>query len=171
LTWITTQPAEDATLKLQGKEIAQVLGARGSAARWLVLVAVAILPGCIVVPLPQGEGVVTEGREVPREPTSAIQIGRMSRAELIASLGEPAAIWEERRILVYAWDRVHTKVLWILAGGLRAAGGLIDVPTHYLLLVQLDDDDHVSRAERCVRPLSVGFGAFLREWADGKACA
>ncbi|MCU0888700.1 MAG: hypothetical protein MUC64_11935 [Rubritepida sp.] len=127
------------------------------------------LPGCII-PLPQGEGEVTEGREISDAATLAAALVGTERAVLIARLGEPQAIWEERSILVYAWDRVHLKLLWIIAGGLRAAGGIIDVPTHYLLLVALDDQGRVARAERCVRPLNEGFGDFLRAWADGRRC-
>ncbi|WP_291298286.1 hypothetical protein [Elioraea sp.] len=130
-----------------------------------------LLAACIVIPLPQGEGVVSEGREIAPGDAGTIALGRMSRPELVAALGEPAAIWEERRVLIYAWDRVQLKLLWIIAGGMRAAGGIVDVPTHHLLLVQLDDHDVVTRAERCTRPMHEGFGDFLRTWADGRRCS
>ena len=134
-------------------------------------VAMAIpLSGCVVIPLPQGEGEVTEGREVPEARSTIIEPGRVMRTALLAHLGEPQAIWDERHIVIYAWDRVHLKLLWILAGGMRAAAGVIDVPTHYMLLVQFDEKGMVSRAERCVRPAMASYGAFLREWADGKRC-
>jgi hypothetical protein len=136
----------------------------------VLAVALPLLSACVVVPLPQGEGVVTEGREIAAGTPQEAALARMSRADLVAALGEPAAIWEERRVFVYAWDRVHLKLLVIIAGGMRAAGGILDVPTHYLLLVQLDDDDRVTRAERCVRPPHQGFGEFLRAWADGMQC-
>jgi hypothetical protein len=57
-----------------------------------------------------------------------------------------------------------------MVGRSSAAGGLADVPTHYALLIQFDEADRVLRAERCVRPLLSGYGAFLTEWADGKSC-
>jgi hypothetical protein len=136
----------------------------------LAAAAVATLPACVVVPLPQGDGVVIEGREVAPVDAATIALGAMLRADLVAMLGEPAAIWEERRVLVYAWDRVHLKLLWIIAGGMRAAGGIVDVPTHYLLLVQLDERDVVTRTERCIRPMQETFGHFLRAWADGRPC-
>lgn len=128
------------------------------------------LAGCVVLPLPQGNGPVTEGREVAAERSATIEIGRTGRAEAIERLGEPSAAWNERRILVYAWDRVHWKLLVILAGPTTAAGGIFDLPTHYLLLVQFDANDRVSRVERCERPGLTGFGDFLRGWADGKSC-
>lgn len=136
----------------------------------LLLAAAVPLGGCLVVPLPQGEGELTEGREILPEQSRAIAAGSMTRAELVAALGEPEAVWEERRILVYAWDRVHLKLLWILAGGMRAAAGIVDVPTHYLLLVAFDEDGRVRRAERCQRPITISFGTFLRGWADGTPC-
>ena len=128
------------------------------------------LPGC-VVPLPQGDGAVTEGREIIGAETLGAGLAGTPRDVLVTRLGEPYAIWEERGILVYAWDRVHLKLLWIIAGGMRAAGGIVDVPTHYVLLVALDDQGRVARAERCVRPLHEGFGDFLRAWADGRRCS
>ncbi len=130
----------------------------------------ACLAGCLVVPLPMGEGEVTEGREVPVEPANLSALLGRSKAEVLALLGEPGAVWDERRVLVYAWDRIHLKLLWIVAGGYRAAGGIIDVPTHYLLLIETGDDGAVTRAERCVRPMAQRFGVFLREWADGRRC-
>jgi hypothetical protein len=132
--------------------------------------ALLVLPGC-VIPLPQGEGEVTEGREITGAEELAARLAGTPRDVLATTLGEPQAIWEERGILVYAWDRVHLKLLWIIAGGMRAAGGIVDVPTHYVLLVALDDQGRVARAERCVRPLHEGFGEFLRAWADGKRCS
>lgn len=134
------------------------------------VLAMAPLAGC-VIPLPQGEGEVTEGREIAGAEALADGLAGTSREVLLAQLGEPYAVWEERGILVYAWDRVHLKLLWIIAGYMTASAGIIDVPTHYLLLVALDDEGRVARAERCVRPLHEGFGAFLRTWADGKRCS
>ncbi len=129
------------------------------------------LAGCIALPIPAGEGSVTEGREITAGQSAAIAPGGTTRAALLAGLGEPQAVWEERNILVYAWDRVHLRVLWVLAGHLAAAAGVVDVPTHYLLLVELDEAGIVRRAERCIRPLYEEFGAFLRAWAEGRRCA
>jgi hypothetical protein len=136
----------------------------------LLLAAAVSLSGCLVVPLPQGEGELTEGREILPEQSGIITVGSMTREELVAALGEPQAAWAERRIIVYAWDRVHLKLLWIVAGYLTATGGIVDVPTHYLLLVAFDEQDRVRRAERCQRPVTTSFGAFLRAWADGAPC-
>ena len=129
------------------------------------------LGGCVALPIPLGEGRLAEGREISPEQSATIDPGGTSRAALLASLGEPQAVWEERRILVYAWDRVHWQVLVVLAGYLTAAATVVDVPTHYLLLVALDDRGIVRRAERCVRPPTEQFGSFLRAWADGRHCA
>lgn len=136
----------------------------------LSCLAAAVLAGCIVLPIPQGEGEVTEGREITPERAGTVEVGRTSRAEVLQRLGEPAAIWVDRRVFVYAWDRAHLKVLWVVAGPYAAAGGLEDVPTHYVLLLQFDETDHLVRAERCVRPLLSEYGMFLTEWADGKSC-
>lgn len=131
----------------------------------------ALLTGCIALPIPMGEGRVTEGREITRDQSAVIEIGGTSRETLLARLGDPEAVWEECGILVYAWDRVHLRILWVLAGPATAAAGLLDVPTHYLLLIQLDEAGRARRAERCVRPLTESFGDFLRDWADGRPCA
>jgi hypothetical protein len=138
---------------------------------WLVIAAAAFLiAGCIILPLPQGEGEVTEGREIADAETLAASLAGTPREVLRERLGEPQAVWEERGILVYAWDRVHLKLLLIMGGYGAGAVGLFDVPTHYLLLIALDDTGHVRRAERCLRPLHETFGDFLRAWADGKRC-
>ncbi|MCC7425325.1 MAG: hypothetical protein IT557_00325 [Alphaproteobacteria bacterium] len=128
------------------------------------------LAGCVVLPLPQDNGEITEGREIAAERSATLELGRTTRAEVTEKLGEPQAIWEERRLFVYAWDRVHWKLLVILAARTGAAGGIFDLPTHYMLLVQFDANDRLSRAERCERLGLTRFGTFLREWADGKRC-
>jgi hypothetical protein len=129
------------------------------------------LAGCIALPIPLGEGRVTQGREIAPEQSAIVAIDGTPRAVLLARLGEPQAVWEERSIVIYAWDRVHMAVLVLIAGPAAAAGALFEVPTHYLLLVQFDESGVVRRAERCVRPLQQGFGDFLRAWADGRSCA
>ena len=136
----------------------------------LPILAAATLAGCVVLPIPQGEGEVTEGREIAAERSATVHVPGASRAEVLESLGEPAAIWLDRRVFVYAWDRVHWKVLWFAAAPYAAAGGLVDLPTHYALLIQFDATGHVLRAERCVRPSLTEFGTFLTEWADGRPC-
>lgn len=136
----------------------------------LSCLAILTLAGCIILPIPLGEGEVTEGREITPERSVALEVGRTTRAGVLDRLGEPAAIWVDRRVFVYAWDRVHLKVLWVVAAPYAAAGGLEDVPTHYALLIQFDEADRVLRAERCVRSLLTEYGTFLTEWADGKSC-
>lgn len=126
--------------------------------------------GCGTVSLPLGKGEVTEGREITAESAGAIEIGRTSRDDLLLRLGEPAAIWADQRIFVYAWDRVSWKFLWVSGDGDSGGVGLADAPRHHMLLIQFDMADRVSRAERCVRPAQIGYGAFLREWANGQAC-
>jgi len=150
------------------------VGARGIRAIGAAVgsgLAIAALGGCVALPVPLGEGQVTEGREVTPEQAAGIEIGVTTRETLLARLGEPQAVWDERNILVYAWDRVQLRILWAVAGPTVAAAGLVDVPTHYLLLIQLDEAGRVRRAERCVRPSREGFGDFLRAWADERPCA
>jgi outer membrane protein assembly factor BamE (lipoprotein component of BamABCDE complex) len=137
----------------------------------LLTAALLATAACIVLPLPQGEGEVTEGHAQPIQALIHLVPGRTTRAEVEQALGEPTAIWLDHDIYVYAWDRVHWKLLWVLAGGMRAAAGIIDFPTHYILLIQFDRHGIVQRAERCVRPMATTVGAFLESWAEGAHCA
>jgi hypothetical protein len=121
-----------------------------------------ILTGCIVIPIPIGEGYVSKGQEVAGPGMMSLQAGVTTRQDVLARLGEPRLVWDEERIVVYDWDRVNMLLFWAMTGG---ANALTEVSTHHLLLIQFDAAGVVLRAERTTRPGDASFGAFLRSWA------
>jgi len=121
------------------------------------------LAGC--VPIPRDH---VEGREIDPNAVTLIKAGITTRQEVIAQLGEPTAIWEQERVLVYSWDRVNWTVIWFIPAGYTGQAGAINIYSKEMLLIQVDETDRVKRAESVVKPMSVSFGEFLRDWANGK---
>lgn len=131
----------------------------------LLLLLLLPLSGCIVLPIPLGEGHISAGREVSQESQGMLLVGATSRAEALERLGEPSAVWDDAGVVVYDWDRVRWLLLWMVAGGGRAAFGATDLPAHHMLLLQFDASGILQRAEHAERPPGVTYGAFLRSWA------
>jgi hypothetical protein len=123
------------------------------------------LSACIVLPVPLGEGHISAGREVSRESQGSLSVGSTTRAEVLARLGEPSAVWDDAGVVVYDWDRVQWLLLWMVAGAGRAATGGMELPVHHMLLLQFGAAGILQRAEHAERPAGVGYGAFLRTWA------
>jgi hypothetical protein len=123
------------------------------------------LTGCIALPVPLGEGYVSAGREIPADTETRFTLGTTTRAEAVASLGEPSATWDEAGIIVYDWDRVRWLVLWLIGGRGGGAAGAFELPDHHMLILRFDQAGILRRAEHALRPEGTSYGAFLRQWA------
>ncbi len=121
------------------------------------------LSSCVVLPIPRDR---IEGHVVTADPKVVLHTGVTTRDEVIARLGEPSAIWEEKRIVAYSWDQVKWATLWLIAGYSGMIGGVFDVPTHHMLLIQFDENNRVKRVGQADRPDSKSYGTFLTEWAN-----
>lgn len=133
----------------------------------LLLACVVLLAGgCVVLPIPTGEDKVLEGRPVTEFQQSFIKPGVTTREDVLRHLGQPYIIWEDARVFVYRWDMRQGIFVWIVTDGRQIAGDAHDVPKHYLLLVQFDGDNVVSRSERTTRPLSRSAPDFLMDWVQ-----
>ena len=132
--------------------------------RAAAVVPLLLLAACVVIPIPLGEGHVSEGRELPPALLAAIRPGLTTCAEATATLGEPAAIWEEQDVLVWQWDRVRWMLFWAAGGYGGGAAGLADLPDHHMVLAQGAPDGVVRRLTHAERPLGEGYGDFLRRW-------
>lgn len=124
-----------------------------------------LLAGCIVLPIPLGEGYVSAGREPPPGAEARFTLGTTTRTEVIASLGEPSATWDEAGVIVYDWDRVRWVVLWLIGGRGGAAAGAFELPDHHMLILRFDQAGILRRAEHALRPEGTSYGTFLRQWA------
>jgi outer membrane protein assembly factor BamE (lipoprotein component of BamABCDE complex) len=135
----------------------------------LQLACVALLAcGCVVLPIPTDEDKVLEGRPVSEFQQSFIRPGETTREDVLRHLGQPYIIWEDARVYVYRWDMRQGIFVWVVFGSRDIGGDAHDVPKHYLLLVQFDGDNVVSRVERTTRPLSRSATDFLMDWAYGR---
>ena len=123
-----------------------------------------VLSSCIVLPIPRDQ---VEGHPVTADPKVVLHAGITTRDEVIARLGQPTAIWEEKRIFAYSWDQVKWAMLWLVGAYSGMAGGVVDLPTHHMLLIQFDENDRVKRVGQVDRPNSEAYGKFLVDWANG----
>jgi hypothetical protein len=126
------------------------------------------LAGCVMVPIPTGEGKVLDGKPITEEQLAFLSPGVTTTQEVVERLGKPIVIWEEARVFVYNWKMRQGILFWAVGGasqGAMAGGaGMTDIPRHYLLLIRFDEQERVRYFERAVCPLNVSYSEFLKEW-------
>jgi outer membrane protein assembly factor BamE (lipoprotein component of BamABCDE complex) len=126
------------------------------------------LAGCVMVPIPIGEGKLLAGKLVSEEQLSFLAPGVTEAQEVVERLGNPVVIWEEARVFVYNWKMRQGILFWAIGGasqGAMAGGaGMTDIPKHYLLLIRFDEQEWVRYFERAVCPLNTPYSEFLKEW-------
>jgi outer membrane protein assembly factor BamE (lipoprotein component of BamABCDE complex) len=128
----------------------------------LALLAASGLCSCLAVPIPQDH---VYGRVANTDPLT-IKTGVTTQEDILLRLGDPDVVVADERVFVYEWEHVKWGVLWIVPVP-NGTGGLIEVPTHEMLLIQFDQSGRVQRADHTVRPRDVEFGEFLKNWAKG----
>jgi hypothetical protein len=125
------------------------------------------LSACIAVPIPQDH---VHGRVAAVDPLT-IKAGETTREDILLRMGDPDVILVDERVFAYEWDHVKWGVLWFIGGQGGGTGGVIEVPTHEMFLVQFDGNSRVRRADHAVRPKDAALGEFLRAWAKGEISA
>jgi hypothetical protein len=131
-----------------------------------------VTTGCITIPIPTTEKKILAGQPVTEEQLAFLVPGVTTREEVVRQLGNPHIIWEDARIITYDWDVRRGILLWAVGGYATGTGGIKDIPKHYLLILQFDENDRVLRFEKAIRPLSRSYMPFLKDWAgvdDSKA--
>ena len=124
------------------------------------------LTSCVMLPIPTTEGKVLAGKPVTEEQLSFLVANITTRQDVIERLGNPNIIWEDRRVFAYNWDMRQGILFWAVGAHYTGGAGMIDIPKHYLLLIQFDEQYLVQRFERTVRPLSQSYIEFLKEWIN-----
>ena len=130
----------------------------------LLLCALISQIGCIVLPLPSQERKVLAGTPVTEEQLVFLAPNVTTKSEVMTRLGSPNVIWEEARLFAYNWEMRQGILIWAVGAYYSGAAGMSDIPKHYMLLIQFDDQDRVQRFERAVRPSYKSYGDFLKEW-------
>jgi hypothetical protein len=133
----------------------------------IVPLVAACLGACIAVPIPQDH---FHGRVAAVDPLT-IKPGETTQEDVLLRMGDPDAILVDERVFAYQWDHVKWGVLWIIGTQGGGTGGVIEVPTHEMFLVQFDGTGHVRHADHAIRPRDVPWGEFLKKWSAGEADA
>ena len=110
-----------------------------------------LLSSCIVVPL----GTDTENIDLEQHLT--ITMGKTSREEMVAALGEPSIIWETERVLVYT-EGVSQRLLWIVPYG----GVFGHEVGEDIIIMRFDKSGRIERLEQ--HTYAFVDGAYLRRW-------
>ncbi len=124
-----------------------------------------LLNGCVVLPIPTKERTVLAGKSVTQEQLAFLVPRVTTKSEVMERLGSPDAIWVEAHLFVYDWVMRRGILICALAGGYSSAAGAMDIPKHYMLIIQFDEQNRVRRFKRAVRPAFTSYGDFLKEWA------
>ena len=122
------------------------------------------LAGCIMLPVPTGEGKVLAGKPVTNEELSFLKQQVTTQREVVEHLGNPNIIWEDARIFVYGWDMRQGILFWAAGAFYTGAAGMKDIPKHYQLIIRFDEQARVVDFATTTRPLYRSYSDFLTEW-------
>lgn len=128
-------------------------------------IALAMLGGCIAVPVPLPEH---SGSDAPHgDPKAAAEIrdGVSTRADVMLALGEPDRAWRGDRCFVYSQPRI--KGAWVVVvAGAGGGGGMFGVPwgEYHALLIEFDGAGVVRRHELIVEPLHTAHERRVEAW-------
>lgn len=124
------------------------------------------LGGCVMVPVPMSEDKVLAGKQVTEEQIAILTPRVTTRQEVAERLGNPRVIWEDARVYVYNWQMRQGILFWAWGAYYTGDFGMTDIPKHYLLLIQFDEQDRVRRVDRTVCPLHRSYADCLKEWVE-----
>jgi outer membrane protein assembly factor BamE (lipoprotein component of BamABCDE complex) len=127
--------------------------------------------GCVMVPVPTSEDKILTGKQVTEEQLVFLTAGVTTKQEILERLGNPRVIWEDARVYVYNWQMRQGILFWAWGAYYTGGFGMTDIPRHYLLLIQFDEQDRVQRVDRTVCPLHRSYADCLREWEKGSDSA
>jgi hypothetical protein len=112
-----------------------LFGRRTATASCLFLILVAT-SGCVILPIPTpahgGAGVITE------ESVASLEAGKVTRADVLLKLGDPAERLQEDRFFVYRWELTHGYLMWAISflGPGAGAGDIHALTGDHFLLVE-----------------------------------
>ena len=129
----------------------------------VALALVATCSGCLYWPV--SENKVLKGKQVTERQRQVICPAVTSRSDVISNLGPPDVEWENERVFAYRWEMRRGLLFYAIGGGYDAEAGVIEVPKGYILLVQFDHGDRVSRVEQLPDKALESFGKQVRRWA------
>jgi outer membrane protein assembly factor BamE (lipoprotein component of BamABCDE complex) len=127
------------------------------------------LVNCVMVPIPTKEDKVLAGKPVTKEQLAFLRPKITMKQEVIERLGSPNVIWEDARVFVYNWEMRQGILFWVVGAYYTGGAGMTDIPKHYLLLIQFDEQDLVRRFERAACPFNKSYSEFLKEWVKNTA--
>jgi hypothetical protein len=106
-----------------------------------------VLWGCAAIIIPSSENQVMSGRKITSENTAFIKPGFTTRDEVIKELGRPDMDLKDSRTIAYCWEVLDAYMPWIIGGHYSAVGGFAEIGKPYVLLINFDQDDRVSKFE------------------------
>ena len=112
---------------------------------FLCLLALVMMAGCIVIPVPTGEKPYYAGA-IPN-----LEVGVTSKSEVLQEFGVPDVTYHRDSELIYITTQESWKVAWGLAllgpGGGEAAGGVETLHKRFVLSVSFDTQDVLTAFE------------------------
>lgn len=136
--------------------------------RKVLLLLLLILPfsGCIIVPIPVGVGKVLDGEEVSAEQFQFLVDPATRKDDVLRLLGPPNLIWEDANVFAYNWRISNGKLLWAVFGNTTGIGGMAQLSSGYVLLIQFDESGKIIRIDRLSHPAINKYGRMLRDWVS-----
>lgn len=104
-----------------------------------------VLMGCAAIIVPVPEGKVMSGRKITSENTAFIKQGITRRNDVLKELGRPDMDFKELRTVAYTWEVLGAYMPWVIGGPYSAVGGVKEISKPYILMINFDKEDRVSK--------------------------
>jgi len=108
--------------------------------RTALMAALVILPGCLVVPIP-------EKAPYRSEVTAALEPDAARRVDVLMKLGAPRFVHEDESVLLYQADQVRAGWLFFIGNGYTAVGGAGTIATRHVFALEFDRAGVLRHAE------------------------
>ncbi len=127
------------------------------------------LAGCLVAPVPSFGHKVASGKRIQAEDLSFVQPGETTRDDVVKSLGEPWAHYQDLGVMVYYWETLEGHWIWGIWAIEASAGGAEEITRLHYLFIQLDERDRVQRYEFIKSPNNVPTKDLAIQWSKKNA--
>jgi len=129
----------------------------------MLLTLLSLVSGCVIIPVPEK---CISGEEITDNELASLKPGTTSKAEIVEMLGKPDVLWIDENIFAYNWKTVWALMPWIVAGGYQAYGGIEELTKDYVLLIQFDHQNRMTRFKVVKRSMFKTYGDLLKNWAE-----
>ena len=126
---------------------------------WLLAFVLALMAGCVFIPTPE-HGLLSGRGAINEEDMVLLEVGQTTREQVLLRFGEPAAILDDERTLIYYWRVLRGYIVALASVGMN----VWPIGKDYLFLMEFDDKGILKRFERTSLGLMESVAERVDQW-------